>query len=173
MAAPISLQSARAEVWRTKRQEALVRMMNDVDDLHDSIRKRIQDIASCYLPSQAEARVVEAVERMRERHNEAADVLRDLLRAILRDEAAGPMNEMLGPPIAQFPFKHGRTLVLGAPATSVCTAADAAPKAGRRHLSRRPGERIATVIVCARQFQSLDPGLLEVADRKPHPRPRT
>jgi hypothetical protein len=78
MAEPISLQAARAEVWRTRRQEALVRMMNDVDDLYDTTRKRIQDIASCYLPSQAETRVIEAVERMRERHNEAADVLRDL-----------------------------------------------------------------------------------------------
>jgi hypothetical protein len=78
MPEPISLKTARAEIWRTRRQDALVRMMNDVDDLYDTTRKRIQDIAACYLPQEAEARVVEAVERMRERHNEAADVLRDL-----------------------------------------------------------------------------------------------
>ena len=78
MAEPISLQAARAEVWRTRRQEALAMMTLEVDALYDHSRKRIQDIASCYLPSQAEARVVEAVERMRASHSEATDVLRDL-----------------------------------------------------------------------------------------------
>ena len=78
MAEPISLQSARAEVWRTKREDALARVINGVDDLHDTARKRIQDVAQCYLPREAETRVLEALARMEASHSEAADVLREL-----------------------------------------------------------------------------------------------
>jgi hypothetical protein len=80
MTEPISLQAARAEVWRTKRQEALVKMMKEVDYLHHCSRKRIQDIAACYLPQETQARVVKALKQMTKSTNEATDVLQDLIQ---------------------------------------------------------------------------------------------
>jgi hypothetical protein len=75
---PIPLQCARAEVWRTKRQEALARMTLEVDALYDLSHKRIQDSARCWLPHEAEAAVVEALKPMAKAYHEAKAVLRTL-----------------------------------------------------------------------------------------------
>ena len=79
MAEPIPLSDARRELWRTRRCEALARLTLDVDALHAHSYKRILDVAQCYLPREAEARVLEAVKQMTRTYNEAADVLRELL----------------------------------------------------------------------------------------------